>query len=468
MSLQTIAQIKQSHLSIESTLSELPHYANQVEADTLVKTVDATLRQRKTLPGVILTSEGVAIGVISRRKFFEQLGQLYGVAVYMQRPIRLMLQAIGGTPLILVADALIPEAAHRALGRDRNFVYEPIIVDLGDRNYRLLDIYTLLIAQSHLFAGLQAELAQTNDELEARIARRTADLVRLNADLSQEIERRRQVQQELIEARDAALAASRFKSELLAKVSHDLRTPLGGILGYAEMLEVGVYGQLSSQQQKSLGQIITNTHYLAKMVSQLLDQASIEAGRIVLNPQPFRPADLLTEVVDKLGVLAEEKKLALTTFLEPDLPATLSGDPVRIQQILVNLVGNAIKFTPAGSVTVTLATSGLEQWLMVVQDTGIGIPQKAHNLIFEPFGQVDGSITRRHKGTGLGLSIVKQLVQLMGGTISLVSAPDQGSKFVISLPREAATEQQVEPEHSRPKADGLDRGGRRIYRNGRV
>ncbi|GAB4438608.1 MAG: hypothetical protein Kow0031_20510 [Anaerolineae bacterium] len=468
MSLQTIAQIKQSHLTIESTLSALPHYAYQVEADTLVKTVEAVLRRQKTLPGVILTSGGVAIGVISRRKFFEQLGQLYGVAVYMQRPILLMLQAIGATPLLQPARTPIPEAAHQALNRDRNFVYEPIIVDYGDRNYRLLDIYTLLIAQSHLFAGLQRELVQTNDELETRIARRTADLVRLNADLSQEVERRRQVEQELIEARDTALAASRFKSELLAKVSHDLRTPLGGILGNAEMLELGVYGQLSARQQKSLGQIINNTHYLADMVSQLLDQASIEAGRIVLNNKPFRPAELLAEIVDKLGVLAAEKKLELTSFIEPDLPPTLSSDPVRIQQILVNLVSNAIKFTPSGSVTVRLARTGPQGWAIAVKDTGIGIPPEAHSLIFEPFGQVDGSMTRRQKGTGLGLSIVKQLVQLMGGSINLVSAPGQGSEFVISLPLEAATEQQVEPEQNRPAAGGADRGGRRIYRNGRV
>lgn len=467
MSLQTIAQIQQLHLTPGSALADLPNYSFQVETDTLVRSVEFKLRREKTMPGVIITKDGVAIGVISRRKFFEQLGQLYGVAVYMRRPILLMLQAINTSPLIHPARTSIPVAARQALDRDRNFVYEPIIVDFGKQNYRLLDIYTLLIAQSHLFAGLQRELAQINDELEARIARRTADLVRLNDNLSQEISRRETVEADLILARDAALKASRFKSELLAKVSHDLRTPLGGILGHAEILDLGIYGSLTPEQKRSLGQITNNTRYLAEMVSQLLDQASIEAGRIILNPQTFNPALLLDETTGKLRILAEEKGLSLTAEVAANLPPTITGDPVRVKQILVNLVSNAIKFTPAGSVGVMLAGEKAGWWTIIVRDTGIGIAPHAHKLIFEPFGQVDGSMTRQQKGTGLGLSIVKQLVQLMGGTISLRSEPDQGSEFIISLPQNTATEQQVELHHNQVKTSGLDRGGRRIHRNGR-
>lgn len=453
-------------LTLDSTLADLPTQDFTISELAPGRDIAETFRQNPQLRGVIIVASRRITGVLSRRAFFEKLGQLYGVAVYSKRPILLMLQAIGATPLVCPADAAIPDAARQALNRPQNFVYEPVIIDFGDFNYRLLDIYTLLIAQSHLFAGLQLELAQANDELEARIARRTADLVRLNANLSQEITRRQQVEEDLILARDAALNASRFKSELLAKVSHDLRTPLGGILGNAEILELGIYGSLGPEQHKSLAQITNNTRYLAKVVSQLLDQASIEAGRIVLNPQPFNPATLLAETMNKLHILAEEKNLSLTVDIAPDLPQSITHDPVRIQQILVNLVSNAIKFTPAGSVSVTLASPNPVWWTITVKDTGIGIPPEAHALIFEPFGQVDGSMTRRQRGTGLGLSIVSQIVQLMGGTISLTSIPDQGSEFIISLPLDPAPEQQIESQNNQFKTTGLNSGGRRIHRNG--
>lgn len=392
------------------------------------------LRADKILPGVIVTTQGVACGVISRRKFFEHLGQLYGVSVYARRPIALMLKAVGGEALTRPAGSHIPDVTQEALARSRLFAFDPIIVDFGRHLYRLLDVYTLLFAQSLLFTNLQFQLKAANEDLETRIERRTAELVTANASLTAEVARRRQAETELIEAHDEAVAASQFKSELLAKVSHELRTPLGGILGFGEMLQLGIYGALTDRQQELADRIISNTHYLTEMVNQLLDQAKIEAGQLTLDCQPFSPATVLAEAVSKLTVLAESKGLTLTTEVSPEIPAQIMGDAVRVQQILLNIGGNAVKFTQSGGVQLRLFRADGFNWGLAVTDTGPGIPQSAQSLIFEPFRQVDGSATRTHQGTGLGLSIVKQLVELMNGQIRLESEPGQGSTFTVILP----------------------------------
>lgn len=443
MNLSHFLQIEQSPLTTDTSLTDLPAYSYQVDKGTIVDEIDKRLRAESILPGVIITSNEQAAGIISRRKFFEQLGQLYGVSVYLKRPISLVLEAIGAEPLLMPATASVAEAITRALNRPRNFVYEPIIVEYGERVYRMIDVYTLLIAQSQLLTHLQVELQYANEKLEARIERRTAELVEANANLTKEISRRQKIEEELIQARDQALTASRLKSELMAKVSHELRTPLGGILGYAEMLQLGIYGELSEQQVQATGQIIKSTNYLAELVNQLLDQAKFDAGRQTLHIGRFSPVEMTNETVSKLMVLAQAKGLALTTEIASDMPASLSGDAVRVKQILVNLVSNAVKFTEQGSVQIRLFRPDDLHWAMEVSDTGPGIPAKAQSYIFEPFGQVDGSITRQHTGTGLGLSIVRQLVELMNGQIKLESKVGQGSRFTIILPLQLSKEKTV-------------------------
>jgi signal transduction histidine kinase len=429
-----VAALAHANLSPESTLAELPLFEYQVEAETIVREVEKALRADKTLPGVIITSGGVACGVISRRKFFEHLGQLYGVAIYLRRPIALILKAVGGEAMIKPSVCHIPEVTQQALDRSRLFAFDPIIVDFGRQIYRLLDVYTLLFAQSRLFTNLQLQLKVANEELETRIEQRTAQLVTANTSLTAEVTLRRQAEEELIAAHDQAVAASQFKSELLAKVSHELRTPLGGILGFGEMLQLGIYGALTPPQQELADRIISNTYYLTEMVNQLLDQAKIEAGQLTLVLKPFSPATVLAEAVSKLGLLAENKGLTLTTEIEPDIPAKIRGDAVRVQQILINIAGNALKFTTSGGVHIRLYTLNALYWGLEVADTGPGIPKEAQEFIFEPFKQVDGSITRAHEGTGLGLSIVKQLVELMAGRIHLDSEPGHGSIFAVFLP----------------------------------
>ena len=235
-------------------------------------------------------------------------------------------------------------------------------------------------------------------------------------------------------ARDKALEASRLKTELLAKVSHELRTPLGVILGYTELLQDGSFGPVSNLQQQAADNIINSAEYLRKLVDELLDQAQFEAGKILLDIEAFHLSDLVGQVEKKMQVLAANKGLSLTLTIAPEMPAILSGDMKRLQQILVNLISNAIKFTDSGSVEAHIYCASSTYWAIKVSDTGPGIPDEAQTYIFEPFRQVDGSLTRKFGGTGLGLSIVNQLITQMGGQITLQSELEQGSIFTVLLP----------------------------------
>ena len=594
-------------LTENSTISILPTHLYLVDETSLVNDVEKTLRAEPNLPGVIVAHNDGILGMLSRRKFFEMLGTRYGVAVFYKRPIQIMVkQAV--SPTILPCSSSIHAAVNQALGRESNFVYEPILVEYANGEYRLLDIYTLLLAQSQQFAALQTELTEVNTELEGRVHRRTAALQEANAHLYEEIKERKLAEENLqirvryeqalsqsadsllsaldnpdvipetldyllsatgvsrvfmglnvydeelgdclqlnhqvfaidaepipdslslfphkylgewaailqrgkslvghldeaegtakqllimldiksvlllpiskrdewlgvialdetavkriwkeddiqlmqtvarmlsayidrqrkrealAQARDTAVKASQFKSELVAKVSHELRTPLGAIKGYAQLMQMGSYGKLSPKQDEPLELIISSTNYLTLLVNELLDQAKLESQKLILQANPFEPTRMVRDVELRMRVLAEYKGLKFNIVIDPTLPKELIGDVTRLQQILTNLLGNAIKFTESGFVNTNIKKLGTDQWSLQVVDSGPGIPQKAQATIFEPFGQVDGSATREHSGTGLGLSISKQLVELMGGTISLQSEVGQGSTFTVTLP----------------------------------
>jgi signal transduction histidine kinase len=282
----------------------------------------------------------------------------------------------------------------------------------------------------------QAEetIRKYQDYLETEVAERTTELTQANQQLRREITERKQAEEAVVKARDEALQASYFKSQLLAKVSHELRTPLGAILGYTELLQNGTFGPIPEQQLKVMSRVIQSTNHLSRMVGELLDQAQIENGKIKLGLSPFSLKEMVDQVEAEMSVLARAKGLALTTNITSDVPAILSGDEGRLRQILVNLVSNAIKFTQAGGVQIHIYCPDRDHWAMQVTDTGPGIPSEAHEYIFEPFRQVDGSVTRQYIGTGLGLSIVKQLTSLMAGRITLDSQIGQGSTFTVLLP----------------------------------
>lgn len=246
----------------------------------------------------------------------------------------------------------------------------------------------------------------------------------------------KQARDSLALSRDQALEASRFKSQLLAKISHELRTPLAGVIGYAELLEQEAFGALNAEQKDATESIVTSANYLNTMIGELLDQAQIESQTLQLRRAPFSPADLLTQVDGILRPLTKRKNLTLTCSLAPELPATLVGDVQRLQQLLINLGGNAVKFTTQGKIQIALSRAGSALWTIRVSDSGAGIPREAQNYIFEPFRQVDNAITRNNRGTGLGLSITKQIVEMMGGEIHLESEVGRGSTFTIILPLE--------------------------------
>jgi signal transduction histidine kinase len=239
---------------------------------------------------------------------------------------------------------------------------------------------------------------------------------------------------ELIQARDQALEVSRLKGELLARVSHELRTPLSAILGYAELLLDGSFGPIGEPQQQAIAEMMGSSQELTILVNELLDAAQLEAHALHLRIRPFDPGEMLQRVENTLAILAHNKGLELTMTIASDLPDTLLGDEPRLRQILINLIGNAIKFTAGGSVQARLYRVDADWWALEVSDTGHGIPEDAQQYIFEPFRQVDGSVTREYRGTGLGLSIVKSLVELMGGTIRLESEVGRGSTFTLALP----------------------------------
>jgi PAS domain S-box-containing protein len=225
-----------------------------------------------------------------------------------------------------------------------------------------------------------------------------------------------------------------MKSDFVAMVSHELRTPLNSILGYADMLREGVYGKLETRQVGIIERVMANTNKLLAIVNDLLDQAQIEAGRLSFHNRSFQPSELVDNVHSVMESLVQAKNLKLILDVSEDLPKMLYGDPQRLNQVLVNLTNNAVKFTEQGGITVRLYLVDAGHWAIEVADSGIGIPADALRFIFEPFRQVDMDVTRRPGGIGLGLTIVKRLVNMMQGEICVNSQVDVGSTFTIILP----------------------------------
>jgi len=226
----------------------------------------------------------------------------------------------------------------------------------------------------------------------------------------------------------------KMKDTFMGIVSHELRTPLNAILGYAEMFKEGIYGPLTEKQQGISTRIMTNTERLLVIVSDLLDQAQIQSGKLKIKLIPCKPADLLENIHSDMDKIAKEKGIDFITELDPALPSVITGDPQRLQQIMINLANNAIKFTSKGSVCIRISLLDEKHWRIQSIDTGSGIPHEALGYIFESFRQVDAINTREHGGVGLGLSIVKQLAEIMKGKVSVESEIGKGSIFTVTLP----------------------------------
>ena len=307
--------------------------------------------------------------------------------------------------------------------------------DWGDTEFGLLRLFANRAAAELKRRGHEKSLEDTN-----------AQLQRANAALRREVAMRLETEKQLEKATKAAEAANQAKSHFLAHMSHELRTPLNGILGYAQLLKRD--DALSQDQQHSVAVIEHSGEHLLTLINDLLDLAKIEAGRLDLQTSSIDLPQLLKQVVDLVAVRAGQAGIAFTFHVAPELPSQVRGDERAVRQILLNLLGNAVKFTKSGGVEFrvrrTCASAASCELRFEIQDTGRGISAPDLERIFEPFERIDGST--RVEGTGLGLSITDRLVRAMGGRIFVSSEVDKGSIFTVTLPFE--TQEHGDPRYS--------------------
>jgi signal transduction histidine kinase/DNA-binding response OmpR family regulator len=338
----------------------------------------------------------------------------YPIAAWRQAPKELG-RAVGGPHLFQHADELA------AGGGEAYEVEYPLTMADGRRRW--------VIERGRVCCELDGQLWWTALVIDNDVARRARD----------ELARARQG---LVLAKDEAERANRAKTEFLANISHEIRTPLNGILG---MLDLALGDDDSVEHREHLGLARSSAGVLLELINDVLDLSKIEAGKLELDEVAFAPRSLIRETLRPLALRAAERGLEFTVEFAPGVGNGLVGDASKLRQVLTNLASNAIKFTAQGSVAVRVAPAAVgvdEPGLKIeVRDTGIGIAPSRHAAIFEPFAQASSSTPRQYGGTGLGLTIVRRLVQLLGGTITLVSEPGRGSTFAFTVaarPVEAA------------------------------
>ncbi len=381
--------------SFEHSLVTLPTYRFRVDASTRTSEIKDRFEQQPELPGVIVTEDRLT-GMLSRDKLREHLALPFGQELYLKRPVKVLLDAINARPLVIPAEWSVAQATEAALSRTPALRYEPAVIQYGEMDFGLLDVHQLILAQSRL-------LSRANVEIQRQ--------------------------------RDAADAANEAKSQFLANMSHEIRTPLTAILGFAEnILEPDLP---EADRMTAARTIVRNGNHLLELINDLLDLSKIEAGKMQIERIEFSPVQLAADVLSIMRVRAEARKLPLRLKFISPMPQVIKTDPTRLRQILINLIGNAIKFTDSGFVELQagLETGGDQpaqiRWSVV--DTGIGLDAEQLGRLFTPFMQADNSTARKFGGTGLGLSISRRLARMLGGDVTAASTRGAGSTFSVTV-----------------------------------
>lgn len=381
-----------------------------------IKTVVPFLTDNQQLSTIVIVSD---IGELNSQLLstLALLGAVFIGALLLAYIISSKLQAVITEPVLHLA------ATMNQVSREKNYTIRADFA-VGDEIGDLVTGFNQMLEQIEL---QDEQLKQYHLELEDQVTVRTYELTTAKLQLENSVV-------ELKQATKAAESASLAKSQFLANMSHEIRTPMHGVLGMTELL---LESSLSENQQHFAATVHDSAQAMLTIINDILDFSKIEAGKMELETAPFSLIEMVIGTVELFNPTAQKKGLKLSCSLASELPEILTGDAGRLRQIVTNLVNNALKFTEQGEILIEVKQKEqLDDSVLVyveVKDSGIGIPEDAQDLIFERFSQADGSMNRKFGGTGLGLTIVRQLVELMGGSIGVNSRPGKGSTFWFTV-----------------------------------